>query len=65
MPPGKPVCTVASFYMCVISLVLFLAVLGLYRCMGFSLVAASRGSSLVVVHELLIAVTSHLPGHRL
>ena len=35
-------------------LFLFLAVLGLRCCAGFSLVAASRGSSLVVVLRLLI-----------
>ena len=36
----------------------FLAVLGLHCRAGFSLVAASRGYSLVGVHGLLIAVTS-------
>ena len=38
---------------------LFLAALGL------SLVAASGGSSLVVVHEFLIAMTSLIVEHRL
>ena len=37
---------------------LFLAVLCLHCCVGFSLLATSRGSSLVVVHGLLIAVAS-------
>ena len=41
---------------------LFLAVLGLA---GFSLVAASRGYSLVVVHELLITMVSLVAEHRL
>ena len=35
---------------------LFLAVLGLCCCVGFSLVAESGGYSLVVMHGLLIAV---------
>ena len=37
---------------------LFMALLGLHCCLGFSLVVESRGYSLVVVHGLLIAVTS-------
>ena len=37
---------------------LFLTVLGLCCLGGFSLVAASRGYTLVVVHRLLIAVAS-------
>ena len=36
-----------------------LAVLGLNCCTGVSLVAASRDSSLVAEHRLLIAVVSH------
>ena len=44
---------------------LSLAVLGLYCCMGFSLVAVSRGYSLVAVHGLLIAVASLAVEHRL
>ena len=35
-----------------------MALLGLHCCLGFSLVVESRGYSLVVVHGLLIAVTS-------
>ena len=37
----------------------------LFLCAGFSLVAASRGYSLVVVHELLIAVVSLDGVHKL
>ena len=44
---------------------LFLAVLGLRCCVGFSLVAVSASYSLVVVHGLLIAVASLLVEHRL
>ena len=44
---------------------LFLDVLHLYCCKGFSLVAASRGCSLVAVHGLLIAVASLVAEHRL
>ena len=40
---------------------LFLAVLGLRRCVGFSLVVASRGYSL----GLLIVVASPVAGHGL
>ena len=42
-----------------------LAVLGLCCCVGFSLVAASSGSSLVVVHGLFIAVASLIVQHGL
>ena len=44
---------------------LFLAVLGLRCCTGFSLLAASRGSSLVVAQGLLIVVASLVVEHRL
>ena len=37
---------------------LFLAMLGLHCCMGFSFIAVSRSYSLVVVHRLLIAMAS-------
>ena len=37
---------------------LFLAVLGLHCCTGFSLIVASWGSSLVLMSELLIAATA-------
>ena len=45
---------------------LFLAVLGLRSCSGFSLVVASRGYSLVVVHQSLTVVASFVkaPGSR-
>ena len=39
---------------------LLFAVLGLRCCLGFSLVAASRGYSLVAEHGLLIVVASLL-----
>ena len=45
-------------------LFMFLAVLGLRCCMGFSLIAVSRGYFLVAVFNLLIVVTS-LVEHRL
>ena len=45
--------------------ILFLAVLGLYCCMGFSLVAVIRGYSLVAVHGLLIVVASLAVEHKL
>ena len=44
---------------------LFLAVLGLHCCSGFSLVVASRAYSLVAVHGLLTAVASLVAEHRL
>ena len=44
---------------------LFLAVLGLRCCTGFSLVAVSGGYSLVAVLELLIAMASLAVGHGL
>ena len=44
---------------------LFLAVLDLHSCMGFSLVVASGGHSLVVVLGLLIAVISLFVEHGL
>ena len=37
---------------------LFLSVLDLPGCVGFALIAASRGYSLVAVHGLLVASTS-------
>ena len=40
---------------------LFLAVLGLHYCVGFSLVTAGGGYSLVAVHGLLVAVPSLVP----
>ena len=42
---------------------LFLAVLGLRCCEGFSLVAASGGYSLLAVHGLLIVVTALVVEH--
>ena len=37
---------------------LFMVVLGLHFCIGFSLVVESRSCSLVVVHGLLVVVAS-------
>ena len=45
--------------------ILFLAVLGLCCCTGFSLVVVIGGYSLVAVHGLLIAVASLFAGHWL
>ena len=42
-----------------------MAVLGLRRCTGFSLAAASRGSSLAAVCRLLITVASLVVKHGL
>ena len=42
-----------------------MAVLGPLAALGLSLVAESRGYSLVVVHGLLIAVASLVMEHRL
>jgi len=44
---------------------LFWAVLGLHCCMGFSLVAASRGYLLIAGWGVLIAVASLVAGHGL
>ena len=44
---------------------LFLAVLGFRCCVGFSLIVASGGYSLVVVLRLLIAMVSLVGEHRL
>ena len=44
---------------------LFLAVLDLHCCSGFSLVAGNKDYSLVAVLGLLIAVASLLTEHRL
>ena len=44
---------------------LLLAVLGLCCCAGFSLVAASRGYSLLATQGLLVAAVSPVVAHRL
>ena len=51
-----------KFHLCIH---LFLAVLGLHCCVGFSLAVVSGGSSPVVVQGLLIAVTSLIVELRL
>ena len=43
---------------------LFLAVLGVCRCLGFSLVAARKGSSLAAALGLLVVVASLVVEHR-
>ena len=48
-----------------ILLCLFLAMLGLHGCTGFSLAVVSGGPSLVVAHGLLIAVAPLVGEHRL
>ena len=45
--------------------VLFFAMLGLCCCMGFSLVVASGGYSLIALHRLLIVVASLFSEHGL
>ena len=45
--------------------ILFLAVLGLHCCAGFSLAAVSEGYSLAAVHRLLIAVAPLVAKHSL
>ena len=42
-----------------------MAAVGLRCCVGFSLVVASRGYSLVTVHGLLILVASLVAEHKL
>ena len=44
---------------------IYLTALGLCCCEGFSLVAESRGYSLVSVHELLVAAASLVVEHSL
>ena len=46
-------------------IILFLAVLGFFFCCVRTLVAASRGYSLVAVCRLLISVASLIVNHRL
>ena len=53
------------FYRGIYYLLLFLAMLGLCCCTGFSRVVASRGYFVVVVHRLLIAVASLAAEHGL
>ena len=56
----------ASFKKIIILFIyLFLAVLGLHCCSGFSLVVTSRGYSLVAVHGLLIVVASLAAEYKL
>ena len=48
---------------CASMVILFLAVLGLHCCTGFSLVVARGGYSLMAMHGLLISVASLVAGH--
>ena len=56
---------VNSFFFLNVFMHLFLVVLGLCFCMGFSLVAMSRSYSLLAVLGFLIAVVSLVAGHKL
>ena len=56
---------VTLFKIIILFIYLFLAILGLHCFVVFSLVAASRGYSLAVVHGLLIAVASLAAEHGL
>ena len=66
--PGIPniyIYIYAHTYIYSLLIYLFLAVLGLPCCAGFSLVAASEGYSVDAVCGLLIAVASIVAEHRL
>ena len=52
-------------FLIVLFIYLFMAVLGLPCCLGFSLVAANEGCSLVAVHGLLLVVASLVVEHGL
>ena len=60
--PGKSLYQLVFF---IYNFYLFLAVLGLCCCVGFSLIAMSRGYCPVVVRGLLIAVASPVAQHGL
>ena len=53
-----------DFLKVILCMYVFLAVLGLHCCVGFSRVVASRGYFLAVVPRLLIAVASFGVEHR-
>ena len=55
----------SSFFFFYNFIYLFLAVLGLHCCSGFSLVLASGGYSLVAVHGFLIVVAFLVVEHKL
>ena len=59
-PPGKP-----FFFLFLENIFIYLAVLGLCCCKGFSLVAASGGYPLVVVCGPLTVVPSRVVKHGL
>ena len=56
---------VTFLFFCSFLIYLFLVVLGLHCCMGFSLAVASRGCSLVTVSLLLVVVASLAVEHKL
>ena len=53
----------SCFFLIYTFVYLFMAMLGLCGCAGFSLAAASRGSFLVVAYRLLIAMASFVEEH--
>ena len=55
--PGKSLCNYLYYFLNFIYLFI-LTVLGLHCCLGFSLVAANRDHSLIMVHRLLTVVAS-------
>ena len=60
---GLRVCT--RFILIILFIYLFLAVLGLHCCTGFSVVAESWNCPLAVVYRVLTAVASLIVGHEL
>ena len=65
-PQRMSICSLCNIILKIIlSIYLFLAVLGLYCCTSFSLIAASGDSSLVAVCGLLLAATFLVAEHRL
>ena len=63
-PPSHPIPSSLSFFN-IMCFLLFMAMLGLHCCTGFSLVGANGNYSLVAVHRLLIVVASLVAGYRL
>ena len=60
---GLRVCT--HFVLIILFIYLFLAVLGLHCCTGFSVVAESWNCPLAVVYRVLTEVASFIVGHEL
>ena len=59
------VCTLFLVCFFILFLFIYMAVLGFHCCKGLSLVAVSRGDSLIVVRGLLTAVASLVAEHVL